>query len=1218
MVFRWKRFVRCKETQSFRVCFNRAHNRFPFQTLALIETGKQMSRKSSSREVTTDDGASYLHSSASEMEDVGKYFLDEVENGKHYSICLVRDCCRRFEGSNIDELKTHLSVAHCMELNSTSVACPEVHVADNLLRQSKSEEEIDLSELVEVSDDDAEGGLSALSNDGANETILPEEPDEVSGKPIGVFDYFRIFTEGRRTYAKCLVGDCTAKLMGEHSGNLRKHLRKHNINPTSTGKKRKQPKLRLKSNFEQSNVHDYFKIIYEDGFRRPKCLVNGCDFVLANYHAGNMRKHLSNSHKMGVMPVRMSNAMPTEANPDTLTDMEDGVERSNPSIFVRKYFKKVRRNFKLYSKCMIKDCDNYVPGENTDDLLMHLQTLHDMDQLELRKDDSIRRPNGIPFTWRYFRMYTEKAEIRSECLLCHTHLRTQHRGNLNKHLRNHHREKFSSFCSASNDPKNRLKEMAKYRKLFRIINNDGRWSTKCLVLNCDKTAPGRGVTNMREHLRKCHNQIFRKIESECREPETDDIHVQDVDGIEPFTTPTGVDPTPNANLEFKESISPKIDSSQKEMSHEVVEKLPPKLRNQRNLQKTKAYFRPFTVNGQVFNECLVEGCSRRLRGHHLGNLTKHLVTMHDITDIFLSDAKDAFDTESIGIDDDGTDTQMSDETYSMHTGDEGTPIEENKAERIEELETRPTTSNASSAHSPNSDKMLPPNVVREYFRFVDANGTIRSECLIDGCATRVLGKNDDDMKAHMQKMHAPVLSKRRLSARDYFRTTMEGDEICSQCLVDSCGSKIRGTHVRDLASHLQKTHDIIVMQSAPAQRYKCTAAVRAQFKLISENGEWVSICLVCNKRLNGKHTGNLKKHLVNRHGMLKTNANCSDAGTSKSINADSNASESGGDSSRPGGDPFTNTAQKYFRIIVKSGKSYSSCRKCNQVLKGSQLNHMKRHLSRAHNIEIAHLKNSDTVFICRLCFDTCDRGLHIFNSRMNIADVIRTHFSSIGVNFACPLVQHSLRTHLSFIFSLSFSLQVSEDDELPNFLCRKCSRKLMNFHEFYQDTNRATEKYLANRATQEPLSGSNDVDEMMMCKNEPPDETEFDADSQPSESTFGIDSMCDFDDEEFEPEATIDQCDFDKIFIEEFATDVDMKKERMASDDSDVMYEPGSSSGASTRRSKRIKLAAECSRSPKTRAESTIVESFCKYCGDSFASTDELDIHYKDKHIMPN
>lgn len=200
-----------------------------------------------------------------------------------------------------------------------------------------------------------------------------------------------------------------------------------------------------------------------------------------------------------------------------------------------------------------------------------------------------------------------------------------------------------------------------------------------------------------------------------------------------------------------------------------------------------------------------------------------------------------------------------------------------------------------------------------------------------------------------------------------------------------------------------------------------------------------------------------------------------------------------------------------------------------------------------------------------------------------------------------------------------------------------CWKKLSEFNEFYLAVNEANDKYSAQYSNDgEPFrDDSADVivnnPGIISCKVEPPEMIEFDENPQSIDDTFENLPLSPFGDEDFTPAATIDQRDFDAIFIEEFSAECDVKVEEAApveryvdrADSSENISvaepvrepEPG---GNSIRRSRRISTAARQSsqESRKRPAESSDELTICEHCGEPFMSLHEMGIHSKEVHFI--
>lgn len=186
--------------------------------------------------------------------------------------------------------------------------------------------------------------------------------------------------------------------------------------------------------------------------------------------------------------------------------------------------------------------------------------------------------------------------------------------------------------------------------------------------------------------------------------------------------------------------------------------------------------------------------------------------------------------------------------------------------------------------------------------------------------------------------------------------------------------------------------------------------------------------------------------------------------------------------------------------------------------------------------------------------------------------------------------------------------------------------------------NEAKDKYLANCMNSETCENSSDIviEESggVSCKAEPPELIEYVENSQPIEMAFETSAVCPLEDEEFAPEATIDQRDFDAIFLEEFATDCDIKLEKSnpverymdhteALPNTSSTYAPeheAEPSDTGERISAKTSTATNYTPkvSLKRHAETSRSDLICDQCAEPFLSLNEAKLHYKEKHYTPD
>lgn len=115
-------------------------------------------------------------------------------------------------------------------------------------------------------------------------------------------------------------------------------------------------------------------------------------------------------------------------------------------------------------------------------------------------------------------------------------------------------------------------------------------------------------------------------------------------------------------------------------------------------------------------------------------------------------------------------------------------------------------------------------------------------------------------------------------------------------------------------------------------------------------------------------------------------------------------------------------------------------------------------------------------------------------------------------------------------------------------MCSACWSRLESFHRFYQAVYKAKDNYLTICTNSDNCEDSVDIisDEanMVSCKEEPPEIIEYVEDSQPFAKIPENSVSYNFERGHFAPDATIDEQDFDAIFVEEFSNECDIKMEK--------------------------------------------------------------------------
>lgn len=898
---------------------------------------------------------------SSQTMSVGKYFLSVTEGGKQYSICLITDCCRRFEGNNIDDLKTHLNVAHYMKLYSapSTTVDDDMESTSSYLVTSIKDEEDPIGWLQEGSENAPEEEQS--TSEIPAETLIDLQKvvsdehaiTETTAKHKDVRDYFHVFTENNKAHAKCLVANCQLTLSGNHSGNMFKHLKaahKMDILP------------RKLSQIARKQTRKYFRTMSENGKMFSKCLIRGCNFRTVSALMKDFATHLGSAHNMKLFSMSIGRfPSADECLADKSNEMEqneyDGIVSSsrateralvdaniipvqanatNTSNDVRNFFRVFTENGKIFSKCLVNECELQLSGNHSHNMLKHLRRAHKMIDLQPRgrRRDFIRFPDQTNETEttnvrEFFEAMSENGKIYSKCLVtnCELRLSGNHLGNMMKHLRRAHKMSLmpgrrgkngkkpppnlitldqitpasvsgSAVISAGEEnaimlPQTDIDVSSKFRtlkpsyarKYFRSFMENSKFYSECLVQDCNVRLDGNSSAIMMTHIKSAHNE---------------------------------------GNLQLRPI-------PQKKKHH------------------THKFFRAFIENGIEYSECLI--CNRPLRGNHRGNLSKHLQRSHNIA-------------------------------MATH---------------------RNETSRIQSGRDPNQ--------TRQYFRTFTLDGRIYSECLAGNCNSRLRGKHLGSLFLHLQRLHKNLFTdalqdvvnvsttalpdktvstsvsadesrnvesatetaepqmtprkkpkqKTRYITRKYFRTHTECGLVYSECLVENCGQRLRGKHLGNLAKHLIRRHNydmINLYEECPD--YDATLKPIHAEPIDGENELTTPLLSeIIATSVNGDDYENEESHNV-ENVFEKAERPKSVSESWSELQGDSYATNSGDGDARREDEEETQSdsieklkdVRDYFRINVKNGKVYSTClvNGCELRLSGNHSNNMLEHLQRAHQM----------------------------------------------------------------------------------------------------------------------------------------------------------------------------------------------------------------------------------------------------------------------------
>lgn len=979
-----------------------------------------MAEKSFSPEDTDEGGALPNQKNASQTLNVGKYFLSVAEGGKQYSICLITDCCRRFDGNNIDVLKTHLNVAHNMNLYSTSSTCLDADIEStsmNLLTMvgddedptewqqegpiNAREEEQNLIDITDVSPIDLEN--------------LVDEPPivDTTAKHKDVRDYFQVFIENNKPYAKCLVTNCQLTLSGNHSGNMFKHLKaahKMNILP------------RKLSKMAQKQTRKYFRAISENGKMYSKCLIRGCNFRTVSALLKDFATHLGRVHNMKLFSMSIgrlniadeclaekpkemqrnecddipSSSRSTESPFDDADEILVQANGTNASKDVRTFFRVFTENENIYSKCLVDECAVQLSGGSSQSMLKHLRRVHNMMNLQPRgrRRDFIKYPDrtneaDTTNVREFYEAYTENGKIYSKCLVsnCELRLSGNHLGNMMKHLRRAHKMSLlpgrrGKKCknpapnlitldhitpaSVNDDAVNRARgenvnapsqselgnkfrtlKPSYARKYFRTFMENREIYSECLVQECHERLVGNKSANMMIHIKTAHNEEHLKLRQvqPRKQHQTHgffrEFTENGIEYSECLICKRNLRGTHRGNL-FKHL----------QRSHNIARAThrndTKRVQTERDPNQTRQYFRTFTLNGRVYSECMAENCKSRLRGKHLGSLLLHLRRFH----------KKLF---ADGLQDD----------ENVLVGEDETPNVENALE----------TADSQMAHR-KSPKQKARHLTRKYFRTYTDCGRVFSECLVENCNKRLRGNHLGNLAKHLFRRHnydmndlyeeCPSYEETHAKPEPFHEDPIVDENVLTTPLLD----KIIASSVNEEGNENEEFQNVeIVSENAERSRnvsehltgfqensYATTSAdsdalqekqnqvdnntieklkdVRDYFRTAVENGKVYSTCLVndCELRLSGHHSHNMLKHLQRAHKMMDILPRKEQQTALKTIRK-----------TKLKGRYLT---RKYFRTIAENGKIFSEClfEKCKQRMSGHHLGNLSQHLERRHNM----------------------------------------------------------------------------------------------------------------------------------------------------------------------------------------------------------------------------------------------------------------------------
>lgn len=505
------------------------------------------------------------------------------------------------------------------------------------------------------------------------------------------------------------------------------------------------------SHQETTDVGRYFQSVTEGGKQYMKCLMKDCGRRFAGNKTANanLETHMNVAHNMNFHSTSTERPNYDDRSADNTAPLPffghanesaaDQIEQNlSESADVRKYFQLITEDEKPYSKCLIKNCMRRIAGNHLNNLKRHLKNVHDAasnpwspdddteveDETELPGGEGAIESDVAAKVRQHFRIIIEDGKLYSKCLL-----RACRRRLVGNHLHNlkrhlNHGHNIKIALKPRND------SLMGPEKYFQRVEIDGKLFSKCSIKECDCQLAGDHRLNLEKHLKTVHG-----IKSYSGSAESLSDHGQAADNsIEQSMNEKSV---ASDSFTVQENLSDKLGSliATDTFEESIVE-------NTSLLCKdARRYFQCITENGKSYSRCLIRNCSRRIDGISKEKLTRHLCIAHKMS----SEITDA----------------------------------------------------------------------RIFFKCEKTNGKLNSVCLIQNCNRRIVGNHLNNLKKHLRGAHDMIIrpSNREMNAemedaRKYFKSVTDNGKLFSKCLMDDCDCLIAGNHLYNLKRHIFTKHNI--------------------------------------------------------------------------------------------------------------------------------------------------------------------------------------------------------------------------------------------------------------------------------------------------------------------------------------------------------------------------------------------------------------------------
>lgn len=498
----------------------------------------------------------------------------------------------------------------------------------------------------------------------------------------------------------------------------------------------------LQTQPETSDVGKYFLSVTENGTQYLKCVMKNCGRRLTGNRIGTLETHMNVAHNMNFLSTSTGNVDKSTKSivcEDVINGLANQVEQNlSESADVRKYFQLITEDSKQYSKCLIKNCMRRISGNHLNNLKRHLKAVHDANSNPWSSEEDDALDNGTQVSGegecvtenddtakvrQHFRIIIEDSKLYSKCLL-----RGCKRRLAGNHLHNLKRH-LNHGHNMKVDLKPKKNSSTGPRKFFQRVDFNGRTFSKCLIKDCEIRLAGDHWLHLSRHLETEHDI---KSFSASTESLSDDEQMDD---------------EPNQQQAIEECIEGDAFQASENATDKLCSLLATETFDESIVENTslmckdaRKYFQCITENGKSYSRCLIKNCSRRIDGISKEKLTRHLCLAHKMS----SEIEDA----------------------------------------------------------------------RTFFKCEITDDKVFSVCLIQNCSRRIVGDHLNNLKKHLRGAHDMIIkpSCREMKsemedARKYFESFTENGKIYSRCLIDDCDCRIAGNHLWNLKRHLTK-HNI--------------------------------------------------------------------------------------------------------------------------------------------------------------------------------------------------------------------------------------------------------------------------------------------------------------------------------------------------------------------------------------------------------------------------